>query len=75
LERALLRVSLDVGVTLGCLPRGRLLGLLTFGMAAASFLGDLHHADDVPRLLPFMTLNVLITLTTPILIAIRLSVT
>jgi 1,4-dihydroxy-2-naphthoate polyprenyltransferase len=68
-------LSLALGVTLGCLPKGSLLGLLTFGLAAASFLGALHHADDVPRLLPFMTLNVVITLTTPVLIAIGLFTT
>jgi 1,4-dihydroxy-2-naphthoate polyprenyltransferase len=67
-------VSLVIGVSLGCLPRASLLGLLTFGLAAGAFLGALHHADDVPRLVPFMALNVVITLTTPVLIAIGLFV-
>lgn len=68
-------VSLVVGVTVGCLPRASMLGLLTYGMAACAFLGAFYNADDVPRLIPFMTLNVVITLTTPVLIAIGLFVT
>jgi 1,4-dihydroxy-2-naphthoate octaprenyltransferase len=67
-------VSLVLGVTLWCLPKASVLGLLTFPMAACSFLGALRHADEVQRLIPFMTLNVVTTLTTPVLIAIGLFV-
>jgi 1,4-dihydroxy-2-naphthoate polyprenyltransferase len=65
-------VSLVLGVTLGCLPRAALLGLLTYGFAAGTFLGAFRHADEVPRLVPYMTVNVVITLATPVLIAIGL---
>ena len=61
-----------VGVTLGCLPKASLLGLFTFWPAAWAFLGALHHADEMERLMPFMALNVVITLVTPLLIAIGL---
>lgn len=67
-------LSLVLGVTLGCLPKASLLGLLTFWMAAWAFLGALHHADTVERLMPFMALNVGITLSTPVLTAIGLFV-
>ena len=65
-------LSLVVGVTLGCLPRAALLGLLTYPLAAVAFLGALYHADDTERLIPFMTLNVVINLATPLLVAIGL---
>lgn len=65
-------VSMVLGVTLGCLPRAALLGLLTYGFAAYAFLGAFQYADEVPRLIPFMTLNVVITLATPVLMAIGL---
>ena len=65
-------LSMVLGVTLGCLPKACLLGLLTFPLAAWLFLGALQHADDVPRLLPFMTLNVVNVLLTPVLMAVGL---
>lgn len=65
-------ISLVIGVTLGCLPRAALLGLLTYGIAAGTFLGAFQCADEIPRLVPYMTLNVVITLATPVLMAIGL---
>jgi 1,4-dihydroxy-2-naphthoate polyprenyltransferase len=65
-------LSMVLGVTLGCLPKASLLGLLTFPLSAWLFLGALQHADDVPRLLPFMTLNVVNVLSTPVLMAVGL---
>jgi 1,4-dihydroxy-2-naphthoate polyprenyltransferase len=65
-------LSLVLGVTLGGLPKACLLGLLTFPLAAWLFLGALLHADDVPSLLPVMTLNVVNVLATPVLMAIGL---
>jgi 1,4-dihydroxy-2-naphthoate polyprenyltransferase len=65
-------LSMVLGVTLGCLPKASLLGLLTFPLAAWLFLGALHHADDVQSLLPIMTWNVVNVLATPVLMAIGL---
>jgi len=65
-------LSLVLGVTLGCLPKPALLGLLTFPLAAWLFLGALKHADDMPSLLPIMTWNVVTVLSTPVLTAIGL---
>lgn len=67
-------LSLVLGVTLGCLPKAALLGLLTYPLAVWLFLGALQHADDIPSLLPYMTINVVITLSTPVLIAIGMFV-
>lgn len=63
--------SLLFGTWLGPLPTGALLGLLTIPMGAVVARGVWNHfADDMDALLPFMGMNVLISLATPTLMAI-----
>lgn len=65
-------VAIVVGWMLGVLPAGGLLGLLTLALAVPVMRGVTRYADDIPRLVPFLGWNVLINITTPILIAVGL---
>ena len=51
------------------LPRAALLGLLTLPLALQVVRGARLHADDTPALLPFMGMNVVVNLLTPVLVA------
>lgn len=51
------------------LPKAALLGLLTVPLALHVVRGARRHADDTPALLPFMGLNVVVSLLTPVLVA------
>lgn len=62
-------VSIIVGVGLAYLPFSSLLGLVTFGVAIPAFIGAYRYGNDAERLAPFMTMNVLINLVTPVLVA------
>jgi 1,4-dihydroxy-2-naphthoate octaprenyltransferase len=50
-------------------PWGACLGLLTLPLAVNVVWGAARHAEDVPALLPFMGMNVLTSLLTPVLAA------
>jgi 1,4-dihydroxy-2-naphthoate polyprenyltransferase len=56
-------------VSLGVFPRGALLGLLTIPAAVPMQLGIFRYANTLERLAPFMGLNVMVTLMTPVLMA------
>jgi 1,4-dihydroxy-2-naphthoate octaprenyltransferase len=62
--------ALLVAVWLLGVPGGACLGLLTVPVAAKVVRGTSQHADDVPALLPYMGMNVLISLLTPVLVAV-----
>jgi 1,4-dihydroxy-2-naphthoate octaprenyltransferase len=62
--------SLALGVLLGWLPGGALLGLLTLALAIPTAREVRAYALDVQRLLPAMGRNVLISLLTPVLMAV-----
>ena len=64
--------SLLAGVWLGYLPALAWLGLLTLPVGVAAVRGVYLHADDLPKLVPFMGLNVLLNVVTPILMAVGL---
>ncbi len=66
---ALAYLSLVVGVLLGYLPRPALLGLLTLILAVPTARGAYADADNIQALLPHMGKNVIINITTPVLIA------
>lgn len=66
---ALAFISLGVGVWLGHLPVLSLIGLLALLLAIPTFLGAYRNADDVKALIPFMGMNVVINIVTPILVA------
>jgi len=56
-------------VAIGALPLGALAGLATLPLAWRAARGAGRHADDIPRLLPFLGMNVAIALATPLLMA------
>jgi 1,4-dihydroxy-2-naphthoate polyprenyltransferase len=65
-------VSIIAGYVLGLLPWGALFGLLTFILAVPVMRGVILHADDIPGLIPFMVKNVIINISTPVLVALGL---
>jgi 1,4-dihydroxy-2-naphthoate octaprenyltransferase len=65
-------VSIIAGYILGLLPWGALFGLLTFILAVPVMRGVIRHADDIPGLIPFMVKNVIINISTPVLVALGL---
>jgi 1,4-dihydroxy-2-naphthoate octaprenyltransferase len=65
-------LSILTGAALGLLPSAGLLGLLGILIAGPAAFGTLRHAEDMKKLLPYMTLNVAANLITPVLLAIGL---
>ena len=65
-------LSIVAGVLLKLLPALSLLGLLTLIVAIPTALRVYRYADDLEKLMPNLGLNVLITVTTPVLAAIGL---
>ncbi len=61
-----------IGVFLSILPLGSLLGLGTLVLSIPLLRGSISHADDIPKLIPFMGKNVLVNLLTPVLVAVGL---
>ena len=60
------------GVALKYLPTTSLLGLGTLFLAIPAGRGAYRQADDIPRLIPVLGMNVLINLLTPLLVALGL---
>jgi 1,4-dihydroxy-2-naphthoate octaprenyltransferase len=65
---------LAAAVWLGALPIAALAGLLSAPLALVVWRGVHRHADDMVRLVPFMGMNVALTLVTPVLVAVGLLV-
>jgi len=65
-------VSVVVGVIVGLLPRFSLLALLTVVLAWKAYRGAYQNAENISALIPSMGINVVINLTTPILLAVGL---
>ena len=65
-------MSIMIGILLESLPASSLLGLLTIVIAVPAFIGALKHGSDIKKLVPFMGLNVVINILTPILVAVGL---
>jgi 1,4-dihydroxy-2-naphthoate octaprenyltransferase len=61
--------SIILGVGLEYLPISSLLGLVTIGVAVPTFMGAYRYGNNAEKLAPFMTMNVLINLVTPVLVA------
>ena len=61
-----------LGVALELLPKTCLLGLATLVLAIPAFAGAYRHSENVEKLIPFLGLNVLINITTPVLVAVGL---
>jgi 1,4-dihydroxy-2-naphthoate octaprenyltransferase len=54
------------------LPTWALLGFLTLPLAVRAGVGAYRQAEEIPKLIPLMALNVLVNLVTPVLVAIGL---
>ncbi len=65
-------LAVVVGWALDLLPTAALLGLLTLIIAVPVGIGAYRYADDVEKLMPSLGLNVLLTVLTPILVAVGL---
>jgi len=72
LGSALAYAALVGAVAARVLPLGALLGLLTLPLSAIASLGAVRHADRVDQLGGAMRLNVLVSLLTPVLMALGL---
>ena len=71
---ALTYISLILGVNFGYLPRTSLIGLTVLIVAVPTFIGVYRYAEEVKKLIPYMGLNVVINIVTPILVALGLFV-
>jgi 1,4-dihydroxy-2-naphthoate octaprenyltransferase len=61
--------AIIAGCFLGFLPWGALLGLLTLILAVPVMRGVMRNAEDIPNLIPFMVKNVILNISTPVLVA------
>jgi 1,4-dihydroxy-2-naphthoate octaprenyltransferase len=71
---ALTYLSIIVGVLLGTLSTVSLIGLGTIVIAVPLAIGVIRNAEDIKKLVPYMGLNVVVNLATPVLVAIGLLV-
>jgi len=62
-------LSLGVGVLCGWLPGKALIGMLGGLMAVPAFIGVYRYHGDMEKLLPYMGMNVVINILTPLLMA------
>jgi 1,4-dihydroxy-2-naphthoate octaprenyltransferase len=62
-------LSIIFGVILDYLPMVSLIGLFTIVIAIPAFVGALRYAENAKKLIPYMGLNVIINIVTPVLIA------
>ena len=69
---ALTYLSIIVGVGLGTLPAASLLGLITLLLAVPVSIGAYRYAENLEKLMPYLGLNILLVVATPILVAIGL---
>jgi len=61
--------SLAASIALGWLPLQAAAGLIGFALAIPVFVGARRYGQDIDRLKPFMALNTIICLVTPLLVA------
>jgi len=69
---ALAYLSIIAGVLLTLLPTFCLIALLTVFLALRAYQGARQNAENIPVLIPSMGINVIIILSTPILLAVGL---
>jgi 1,4-dihydroxy-2-naphthoate octaprenyltransferase len=62
-------LSILLGVILNFLPKVSLIGLFTTVIAVPAFVGALRYSGDAKKLIPYMGMNVIINIVTPVLIA------
>lgn len=61
--------SLGLSIRLEWLPPGTAVGLIGFALGVPVFVGALRYGEDIDRLKPFMALNIIVCLATPLLVA------
>lgn len=67
-------LSIIFGVWFEYLPKASLLGLGSVIVSVPAFWGAFIYSEDIPKLIPFMGLNVITNIVTPLLVAIGLLV-
>ena len=65
-------LSIVAGWALGVLPAWALLGLATLALAVPTAVAAYRYADNLERLAPYLGFNVILTVLTPLLVAIGL---
>ncbi len=63
-------ITIILGVLTNYLPPLSLLGLLALPLAIRLMIGAVRYAEEIDRLVPILSLNVLLTILTPILLGI-----
>jgi 1,4-dihydroxy-2-naphthoate octaprenyltransferase len=64
--------AIILGYVFDILPFAGLLGLTSIALAVPTVRGIARYADDIPKLIPFMGMNVMINISTPVLLAVGL---
>ncbi len=67
-------LAIILGVWFEYLPKAGLLGLGSVLISVPAFLGAFMYSENISKLIPFMGLNVIINIVTPVLVAIGLFV-
>ncbi|MFH1625708.1 MAG: prenyltransferase [Pseudomonadota bacterium] len=62
-------LSIIFGVYLHYLPKASLIGLATIVIAVPASVGAFRYTEDIKRLTPYLNLNVIINIATPVLVA------
>jgi 1,4-dihydroxy-2-naphthoate octaprenyltransferase len=65
-------VAILAGFLVGLFPWPGLLGLATVPLAVSTTRGAARFAEDIPNLIPYLGRNVVITIVTPVLLAVGL---
>ncbi len=65
-------LSLIIGIYFGYLPKFSLLGLITVIIAVPAFIGVVRYAENIEKLMPYMGLNVILNIITPVLVSVGL---
>lgn len=63
-------LSIVFGVVTGYMPRSSLIGLVAAAIAVPTFIGAYRFSNDIEKLIPYMGMNVLINILSPILVAV-----
>lgn len=67
-------LSISLGVYFEYLPKVSLIGLATIVMAVPAFVGAFRYGENIEKLIPYMGLNVIVNIVTPVLVAVGLFV-
>ncbi len=65
-------LAIVIGVILGYLPVFTLIGLIMLVLCVPAFIGAYRYSEDIGKLTPYLGMNVVINLATPVLVAIGL---